>query len=115
MFKVNDLVKVVRGGRVPTDGVIVRGNSNIDESMITGESIPVQKTVGDAVIGSTVNEDGMLIVKVTKMGDESMLANIVRLMEDAQASKAPIQAFADKVCCLRLVARIASRLTHFVL
>lgn len=92
-----DVVKIYPGSRLPTDGVIVSGSSYIDESLITGESIPVFRTVGSAVYGSTVNEKGLLYVKVTSVGSDSALAQIVQLVEAAQMNKAPIQAYADVV------------------
>eukprot|EP00457_Paulinella_chromatophora_P001080 gb/GEZN01001082.1/.p1 GENE.gb/GEZN01001082.1/~~gb/GEZN01001082.1/.p1 ORF type:complete len:1034 (-),score=133.08 gb/GEZN01001082.1/:168-3269(-) len=92
-----DVVKVVRGWKLPADGHVVYGQSSVDESMITGESMPVNKDVGDTVIGGTINEGGVIHVKVSAVGSESTLHQIVSLMENAQATKAPIQAFADKI------------------
>jgi len=88
---------VVRGQRIPADGKVAFGSSSVDESMITGESMPVNKKVGDPVVGGTVNQEGTLIVEITKVGDETVLRNIIKLMEDAASSKAPIQEVADKV------------------
>jgi len=93
----NDVVKVKRGSAVPADGVVESGASSVDESFLTGESLPVDKKSGDAVIGSSINQEGQLLVRVTRASSESTLANILRLMEDAQGSKAPIQKFADKL------------------
>ncbi|MCX6793285.1 MAG: heavy metal translocating P-type ATPase [Candidatus Falkowbacteria bacterium] len=92
-----DIVLVRPGEKIPVDGKIIKGSSAIDESMITGESLPVEKNVGDNVIGSTINKVGSFEFEVTKIGSETTLAQIIRLIEDAQGSKAPIQGFADRV------------------
>lgn len=92
-----DVVKIVPGGKIPCDGVIESGSASINESMVTGESVPVVRTVGECVIDGTVNLDGMLLVRATSVGGDSTLAKIVKLIEDAQSSKAPIQAMADKI------------------
>ncbi len=92
-----DLIVVRPGEKVPTDGVIVEGASSFDESMLTGESIPVDKTAGDEVFGATVNQQGRVVIRATKVGKDTALAQIVRLVEEAQASKAPIQKLADRV------------------
>jgi Cu+-exporting ATPase len=96
-IKVGDLLRVRPGEKIPTDGVLVEGQSSIDESMITGESIPVDKFVNSTVIGATVNKSGTFIMKTTKIGTDTMLSQIIKLVEDAQGSKAPIQRMADKV------------------
>ncbi len=91
-------VAVIRPGeKAPVDGVVVAGSSAVDESMVTGESIPVEKTVGDTVIGATINTTGSLRVRATRVGRDSVLAQIIRLVEDAQTSKAPVQKMADWV------------------
>ncbi len=95
--EVGDLVAVRPGESVPVDGIVVDGYSAIDESMITGESIPVEKTVGSKVIGGTMNRTGALRFKATQVGKDTALSQIIRLVEDAQASKAPIQRVADLV------------------
>lgn len=93
----NDLVVVRPGERVPVDGLVVEGASQVDESLITGESLPVAKHEGDKVTGGSVNAEGLLVVRTTAVGAESTLARIVRLVESAQAKKAPIQRLVDKV------------------
>jgi Cu+-exporting ATPase len=95
--EVGDLVLIRPGESVPVDGEVVDGYSSVDESMITGESIPVEKTVGDRVIGGTVNRAGALRFRATQVGKDTTLSQIIRLVEDAQASKAPIQRVADLV------------------
>ena len=97
LLQIGDTVKVVPGDKVPADGTVVRGASSIDESAVTGEPVPVLKQVGDAVIGGTVNGLGAFDMVVTRAGKDTALAQIVKLVEDAQTSKVPIQAFADRV------------------
>ncbi|MGA2768380.1 MAG: heavy metal translocating P-type ATPase [Candidatus Bathyarchaeia archaeon] len=95
--QVNDVIIVKPGEKIPTDGVVIAGYSSVDEKIITGESIPVEKNVGSEAIGATVNKTGLLRIKVTKVGEETALAQIVHLVEEAQASSAPVQKFADRV------------------
>ncbi|MBA3590084.1 heavy metal translocating P-type ATPase [Methylibium sp.] len=95
--RTDDLVVVRPGERVPVDGVVIEGASQVDESLITGESLPVAKDVGDKVTGGAVNAEGLLIVRTTAVGAESTLARIVRMVESAQAKKAPIQRLVDRV------------------
>jgi len=95
-----DIVMVRPGEKIPVDGKIVKGMSAIDESMITGESLPVEKKIGDLVIGSTVNKTGSFEFEATRVGSETALAQIIRLIEDAQGSKAPIQGFADRIAAV---------------
>jgi Cu+-exporting ATPase len=95
--QVGDLVLVRPGERVPVDGRIVEGSSTLDESLLTGESLPVAKTVGAQVTGGAVNADGVLLIATTAIGSQTMLSQIIRLVEDAQAVKAPIQRLVDKV------------------
>ncbi|MGV8171212.1 MAG: heavy metal translocating P-type ATPase [Candidatus Woesearchaeota archaeon] len=94
---VGDTVLVKPGEKIPVDGIIIDGISSIDESMVTGESIPIEKNKGDAVIGGTINKHGALNFKATKVGENTTLANIIRLIDDAQGKKAPIQRFADTI------------------
>lgn len=95
--KEGEIIFVKPGEKVPVDGMITEGNSSIDESMITGESIPVDKKVGDGVIGATINKAGAFQFKATKVGKETALAQIIQLVEEAQGSKAPIQRLADLI------------------
>lgn len=92
-----DLMVVKPGEKLPTDGVVVEGRSSIDESMLTGESVPVDKGAGDEVFAATVNQQGRLVVRATRIGKDTALAQIVHLVEEAQATKAPVQKLADRV------------------
>lgn len=92
-----DTILVKPGEKIPVDGEVVEGNTAIDESMLTGESIPVDKDIGDALFGSTINKNGFLKMKATKIGRDTALAQIIKVVEDAQGSKAPIQRLADKI------------------
>ncbi|MFD6442477.1 copper-translocating P-type ATPase, partial [Peribacillus sp. NPDC060186] len=94
---VGDTVLVKPGEKIPVDGEVVEGNSAVDESMLTGESIPVDKSMGDRVIGSTLNKNGFLKMKATKIGRDTALSQIIKVVEDAQGSKAPIQRLADQI------------------
>jgi Cu+-exporting ATPase len=95
--QVGDVMVVRPGEQIPTDGVVVEGTSAVDESMATGESMPVTRSAGDEVIGATINQDGLLKVQATRVGKDTFLAQVVRLVEQAQGTKVPIQAFADRV------------------
>ena len=95
--RTGDVVIVKPGEKLPVDGIIIDGSSSIDESMVTGESIPVDKTVGDQVIGGTINKQGSLTFAASNVGSDTLLARIIRMVEDAQGSKAPIQNIADKI------------------
>lgn len=96
-LKLDQIVITKPGERIPVDGTVIWGNSQVDESLLTGESLPIDKTINDKVIGGSINGDGPLRIKVTALGAETMLARIIRLVEDAQAEKAPIQKLVDKV------------------
>ncbi|WP_333656945.1 heavy metal translocating P-type ATPase [Tissierella praeacuta] len=95
--EIGDIVVVRPGERIPVDGIVVEGNSAVDESMITGESIPIDKTVDDEVIGATINKFGTFKFRATKIGKDTVLSQIIKLVEDAQGSKAPVQRLADKI------------------
>lgn len=97
---VGDILVIKPGEKIPVDGVVVEGYSTVDESMITGEPIPVEKNKGDLVIGSTINKNGYLRVEAKKVGKDTMLSQIIRMVEEAQGSKAPIQSLADKVASI---------------
>jgi len=111
--RVGDVVLVKPGETIPVDGVVVEGRSAIDESMLTGESLPVEKKPGDPVIGATLNKLGMLKFEATKVGKETALAQIIKLVEDAQGSKAPIQKLADQVSAIFVPIVIAIALLTF--
>lgn len=111
---VGDLVLVRPGEKIPVDGVVVEGRSTVDESMLTGESLPVSKSPGEPVIGATLNKVGLLKFEATKVGRETALAQIIRLVEEAQASKAPIQQLADKVSAVFVPIVIAISLVTFL-
>jgi len=95
--KHGDLIIVKPGAKIPVDGVITDGSSFVDESMVTGEPMPAQKKIGDGVVSGTINTSGSFTFKATKVGSETLLAQIIKMVEDAQGSKAPIQALADKI------------------
>ena len=96
-IKIDDILIVKPGEKIPTDGIVIRGESAVDESMVTGESLPVEKKKGSNVIGATINQDGILYVKATKIGKDTFLAHIIQLVEEAQGTKVPIQKLADKI------------------
>lgn len=95
--KVGDRLLVKPGAKIPVDAVVVSGRSYVDESLVTGESVPVKKGLGDKVIGSTINKQGLLVVRAAAVGEATLLANIIRLVNEAQSSQAPIQKLADKI------------------
>ncbi|MEZ4736936.1 MAG: heavy metal translocating P-type ATPase [Caldilineaceae bacterium] len=109
----HDIVLVRPGEKIPVDGVVTEGHSAVDESMITGESLPVEKAVGDTVIGATINKQGLLKFKATKVGKETALAQIIRLVEQAQGSRAPIQRVVDQVAAYFVPAVIGLALLTF--
>jgi Cu+-exporting ATPase len=113
--QVGDLILVRPGERVPVDGIVHGGYSSIDESMITGESIPVEKKVGDDVIGATINKTGSLEIKASKVGKDTTLAHIIRMVEEAQGSKAPIQRMADVIASYFVPAVIGAALVTFAI
>ncbi len=112
---VGDTVIVKPGGKIPVDGTITRGSTSIDESMISGEPIPVDKRVGDAVIGATMNKQGSFQYMATKVGGDTLLAQIIRLVETAQGSKAPIQALADRISSIFVPVVLVIALVTFAL
>ncbi len=113
--QLNDIVIVRPGEKVPVDGVIIEGTSSVDESMITGESIPVEKRKGSEVIGGTINKHGTFRFRATKVGANTTLAHIIKLIEDAQGSKAPIQRFADTVSAYFVPAVISLSILTFLI
>jgi P-type Cu+ transporter len=113
--RVGDIVLVKPGETIPVDGVVVDGRSSVDESMLTGESLPVEKKAGDPVTGATLNKLGLLKFEATKVGKETALAQIIKLVEDAQASKAPIQKLADQVSAIFVPIVIAIALLTFAI
>lgn len=112
--RVGDIVIVRPGEKIPVDGVIVQGATSIDESMISGESIPVEKNIGDKVIGATINKNGSIEFRTTQIGEGTVLAQIVKLIENAQGSKAPIQRFADQISYYFVPTVIALALITFI-
>jgi Cu+-exporting ATPase len=112
---VGDQLRVVPGDKVPVDGVVLEGRSNIDESMITGEPIPVEKTVGDKVTGGTVNGTGSFVMRAERIGSDTLLGQIVNMVAEAQRSRAPIQGLADKVSGIFVPAVLVVSVLTFVL
>ena len=113
--QIDDIVLVRPGEKIPVDGEAIAGNSTVDESMVTGESIPVEKTVGDRVIGATMNKTGSLQIKASHIGKDSVLSQIVQLVKDAQGSKAPIQRLADQVTGWFVPVVIAIAIATFII
>src|ERR1035437_9251336 len=111
--KVGDWLRVVPGDRVPVDGAVVEGHSSVEESMITGEPLPVEKTVGDKVIGGTVNGPGSFVMRAERIGSETLLGQIVNMVAEAQRSRAPIQGIADKVAGIFVPVVLAVALITF--
>ena len=112
--KVGDLIRVRPGEKIAVDGTVLEGETSIDESMVTGESIPVDKSVGDAVIGSTINNSGTIIFRAEKVGSETMLAQIVDFVKKAQTSRAPIQDLTDKISGIFVPAVVIFRTSYFL-
>jgi len=112
--RVGDKLRVRPGEKVPTDGVVLDGLSSVDESMVTGESIPIEKRTGDRVIGATVNGTGWLLMRAERVGSETMLAQIVQMVSQAQRSRAPIQKLADKVAAWFVPAVLAVAVITFI-
>ncbi|MED5051353.1 heavy metal translocating P-type ATPase [Anoxybacillus rupiensis] len=113
--QVGDLLLVKPGEKIPVDGLVVSGSSSVDESMITGESIPVDKKEGDVVIGATINQQGALTIRAEKVGKDTALANIIRIVEEAQGSKAPIQRLADVISGIFVPIVVGIALVAFVI
>lgn len=114
-IKINDILRVKPGGKVPVDGKITEGNSNVDESMITGEPIPTEKVAGDKVTSGTINGNGSFLMITEKVGDETLLSKIIKMVNDASRTKAPIQKLADQVSRIFVPAVIAISVLTFVL
>ena len=110
----NDIVIVRPGERIPVDGIITKGSTSLDESMITGESMPVEKTTGGKVTGGTINKNGSIEFRATAVGKETVIAQIIKLVEDAQGSKAPIQALADRIAAVFVPVVIGIAITTFL-
>jgi Cu2+-exporting ATPase/Cu+-exporting ATPase len=110
---IGDTVVVKPGSKIPVDGVILKGSSSIDESMINGEPIPVDKKEGDTVVGSTINKQGHFTFKATKVGSDTMLAQIIKMVEEAQGSQAPIQGLADKISAVFVPVVLAIAVVSF--
>jgi len=113
--KIGDIIIVKPGAKIPVDGIIVEGQSSIDESMITGEPVPVDKKAGDAVIGATINKQGNIRFSAVKIGADTMLAQIIKTVQEAQGSKAPIQDLADRVAAVFVPVVLGVAVLAFVL
>jgi Cu+-exporting ATPase len=111
---VGDILIVRPGEKIPTDGEVIGGHSSVDESLATGESMPVEKKEGDKVIGATINKEGMLRLRATGVGEDTFLAHVIRMVEEAQGSKVPIQEFADRVTAVFVPAVLAVAATTFI-
>ncbi|WP_227013457.1 heavy metal translocating P-type ATPase [Paenibacillus psychroresistens] len=112
--QVGDIIIVKPGEKIPVDGRIIDGFSSLDESMLTGESIPVEKVIGDSVVGATLNKNGRLRIQATQVGEATVLAQIIKVVEDAQGSKAPIQRIADKISAVFVPIVIAIAALTFI-
>lgn len=113
--KINDILRVKPGEKIPVDGKITEGNSNVDEAMITGEAIPVEKKSGDKVMSGTINGNGSFLMRTEKVGDETLLSQIIKMVNEASRSKAPIQKLADKISKIFVPTVIAIAVLTFVL
>jgi heavy metal translocating P-type ATPase len=113
--EVGDVLLVKPGQKIPVDGEVIRGITSIDESMITGESLPISKKAGDVLVGATINQSGSIEMKATKVGSETMLANIVRLVKEAQGSRPPIQALVDTISSYFVPVVIVTALVTFAI
>jgi len=113
--QVGDLMIIRPGEKIPTDGDVIEGESGVDESMATGESMPVQKKPGDSVIGATINQKGLLKVRATKIGRDTFLSQVIKMVEEAQGSKVPIQEFAERVTSYFVPTVLALAFSTFVL
>jgi len=113
--QVGDIILVKPGEKIPVDGVVVDGYSAVDESMLTGESLPVEKTIGDEVVGATLNKQGVLKFEATKIGKHTVLSQIIKLVEEAQGSKAPIQRIADRVSAIFVPAVVSIALITYLI
>jgi len=113
-IKIGDVMIIKPGEKIPTDGIVIKGFSSVDESMITGESLPVDKNVKDSVIGATINQDGILYVKAAKVGKDTFLAHIIDLVENAQGTKVPIQEMADKITGIFVPAILVISIVSFI-
>lgn len=114
-IKTGDIVIVRPGERIPVDGVVIEGSASVDESMLTGEPLPVEKATGDKVTGATVSENGFLKIKAEKVGKDTALAHIIRLVQEAQGSKAPIQSLADRVAGIFVPSVIGIAILSFII
>jgi P-type Cu+ transporter len=113
--KIGDILVVRPGEKIPTDGIVIKGDSAVDESMITGESLPIDKIKGDNVIGATINQDGVLYIKATKIGKDTFLSHIINLVEEAQGTKVPIQKLADKITSIFVPAILVISILTFLI
>ncbi|MFC4686627.1 copper-transporting P-type ATPase [Epilithonimonas pallida] len=114
-IKINDILRVKPGEKIPVDGKITEGNSNVDESMITGEPIPIEKKTGDRVTSGTINDNGTFLMRAEKVGDETLLSQIIKMVNEASRSKAPIQKLADKISKIFVPTVIGIAVLTFVL
>ncbi|MBT6182311.1 copper-translocating P-type ATPase, partial [archaeon] len=111
---IGDVMVVKPGEKIPTDGIVTKGGSAVDESMVTGESIPTDKVKGSSVIGATINQDGILYIKATKVGEDTFLAHIIELVEEAQGTKVPIQKVADSITSVFVPVILVISLLSFI-